>query len=173
MLRKACTALQHFHRSQQYAAILSNIKPYGVGPGDSIGLSVRYQGELLGIWDPKPQNRLAYYHPLWGCGVLISGHYIPRVREADPRKKTLKQKVLHVSNDARHAFSPNTGDSRVGNAVPLPQQPSLGKRLQPSKLTATPRTPSLPARQSGRAARPWAARPWAPAAPSPPLTGRP
>ena len=28
---------------------------YGVGPGDSIGLSVRYQGELWGLRDP--QNR--------------------------------------------------------------------------------------------------------------------
>ena len=57
---------------------------YGGGPGGMTGWSLRYQGELLGLWDP--QNRdlrrkpppetifwLADYHPLW-VGVLISGH---------------------------------------------------------------------------------------------------
>ena len=47
------------------------------GAGGSMGFSVRYQGELLGIWDlqnrdprrkspPETEKWLAYYHPSVG-----------------------------------------------------------------------------------------------------------
>ena len=52
----------------------------GVCPGDQVGLYLRYQGELLGLWDPQtrdlrrnyPQKRsfrLADYHPPLVGGV--------------------------------------------------------------------------------------------------------
>ena len=55
-------------------------RTYGGGAGGSIGFSVRYQGELLGIYGTfkivilvenhpqKPKNRLADYHPIDGWG---------------------------------------------------------------------------------------------------------
>ena len=57
------------------------------GAGGSLGFSVRYQGELLGIWDlqivildlvenhtQKPKKRLADYHPSMDGGMLTSGY---------------------------------------------------------------------------------------------------
>ena len=57
---------------------------YGGCPGDSIGFSVRYQGELLGLRDPQnrdlrrkspPETKTGWLiiTPSGGGGVLISG----------------------------------------------------------------------------------------------------
>ena len=53
---------------------------YGGCPGDVTGLYLRYQGELLGLWDPQHRDprrkpppetnfRLVDYHALWVGGV--------------------------------------------------------------------------------------------------------
>ena len=50
----ACCLLTQFAPLRR-CSVGKVIKEYGGGPGGMIGFSVRYQGELLGIWDP--QNR--------------------------------------------------------------------------------------------------------------------
>ena len=60
---------------------------YRGGPGDVTGFYLRYQGELLGLWDPQnrdprrkptPETKFSVVllSPPLGGGVLISGHNI-------------------------------------------------------------------------------------------------